>query len=224
MAGMTVEDRDYLLHIGEVLRCPDDAIRVAMLLAPRLAQLLKLASADDPPAGACGLSEHELELVRHVAREPGEPGPQSSRICINALAVRSVMEDDLRTGAAMERLQADKTACQFVSERLQQQQDRALVAGLTGFADEMREIARSLFAVNLKLLNVLRDGATPRRGGDCDRSGVEVEPEGIASKKLSKEEIILNAINKSEDEAGKPPQKISWSSLWSRMTARLRRN
>jgi hypothetical protein len=210
MAGMTVEDRDYLLYIGKALRCPDDAIRVAMLLAPRLAQFLKLASAEDPPAGACGLSERELELIWDAVREPDEPGPQPSRICINALAVRSIMEEDLRTRAGRERLQADNRAYQFVCERLQKQQDMALIAGLTGFADEMWEVARSLFAVNLKLLDALRDGARP-----------EEEAEGIAHRKLSREEVILKAINDTEGEAGKPQSKVTWASIWRRMKARL---
>jgi hypothetical protein len=228
MEGLSVADRDYLLHIGEALACPEDALHVAALMAPRLSLFLKVA-AGEAEARECSLSDHELEMVQGAAQGAEEGGSQPSRICINALAVRSIIEEhlyiwestfvseardevELRVReAARERMMVDRSAYQFVSDRLQKQQDMALVAGLESFVAEMREIASSLFSVNLKLVHALREGATPGDGTEPTGQEVlerfqdaELEAEKIAGTRISKEEIILNAPNKLEHEDKQP--------------------
>jgi hypothetical protein len=229
MAGLTAEDRDYLLNVGDVLRCPEKTIRVALLLAPGLLRFQQIAMADNPDAETYGLSDYELAMIQSTLQASTECRSQPSRICINALAMRSIMEDDLETwretfadklpqdeeaqqarDESLQRLQDDKIAYQFISERLQKHQDMALIAGLNGFAREMREIARSLFAINLDIDGALREAMAQdvNAGGKIEdtepparKPASEEDAEETPERPVSKEEIILKAIEKVEQNA-----------------------
>ena len=142
-------------------------------------------------SAAPGLNDEEIGLLASAfcpphPEEPSDEGPNDvpSRVCIDALALRAVIQDDLAdwskvlkecsdeegAGAAkvaiLKRLKRDKAAYHMVTGRLQKHQDTALVAGLNDFAEELRRVQRGLFSSYLKLAPEINSGG----GATADRA------------------------------------------------------
>jgi hypothetical protein len=203
-------EREFLLQVGNALIPQHDALVAAEVLAPRLAELARAGDDAGLRAVAPELDEQEIACLSRAVRGPGDEeeersGDAPSRVCIDALALATVIHDDLAEwnfaldgadadgGAGIRairgRLERTKTAYHVVSNRLQKQQDAALVAGLNGFAEELRRVQHRLFSGYLRLKQVLNTGGRAAEGTgamnrlleECSNqeARVEVEQGGI---------------------------------------------
>jgi hypothetical protein len=121
------------------------------------------------------------------ARESEQHQEGPNRICLNALALRTIMAEDLsdwethasRGGDASEqrqvlldRLRLDVTAYQVVSDHIQRQQDAALTADIQALADELRRAKQGLFSNYLKVSSIIKGGgADSAAGGTAEGAG-----------------------------------------------------
>lgn len=230
-------DRDYLLQAGDALVCPRDEIIAGSVLAGQLARLTHAVHEGNLVEIAPSLTEREQQLIRCAVLGDEQPANAPSRPCIDAIALRTLLErlmsdwqalpqwpesDDAQKAerqALLERLQQARVALDAVAARLQQQQDMALMANLDDFAEEIRRTGRGLFSLKLKLAHILRDplGSGAR---ETENPIVETEalrellrecvreeiPVGDQTRRLTREEIYLDALKKERDAAPEPEQ------------------
>jgi DNA-binding phage protein len=210
-------EQDFLLQVGHSLVPAAEPLIAATVLAPRLLLFVRAAAQDDPRSCVPTLAETDVALIR--AATHGELADDASRFSINALALRTLIEEDLvawETGAPeaeprsliLERMNRQKVAYHIISNRLQQQQDTALVAGLDGFAEQLRSVKHQLFSVYLKLAAVLNDPTGSAAAGtktveetraELDRllqecSAAEALAEVARTKHVSRDELYLRAL------------------------------
>lgn len=188
------EARDYLLRIGDSLIPAEDALISGTVIGTRLVLLAREGAQGDPCAVIPSLSADEAALIRSGLRAGESAGEASRRIRINALILRTIIVDDLENwntaqdGSAdggevrerlLRRLERDASAYHFLSGRLQDQQDTALVANLRGLADELRGAKQSLFSTYLKLSPILNKGAVRRKSGADPATDEDGKPENV---------------------------------------------
>lgn len=224
--SLGTDEKDHLLRVGDSLVPSSDALITGTVIGPRLLRLAREGAAGDPATVIPGLSADEAALIRDGLRAGAAAGDASRRIRINALILRTIIMDDLEgwngvqdgsPGGAdvrqhlLSRLERDASAYHFLSERLQHQQDTALIAGLRGLADELRGAKQSLFSAYLKLSPILNRGATRRKGGtdDVQRLFAEsVEADSTAETrrggKVTEDELFLDALNDVREPDGEP--------------------
>lgn len=171
--------QDYLLEVVDALLPSAEPLIAGMSIAPRLLALVDAAERGDARAAVPGLSEADAALLR-TAVSPAKREPEGvGRLAVNAIALRSVIEDDLaswrhlagaddpesatRRQMLLDRLKRARTAYRYVARRLQQRQDTALRAGLQPFAEQLRRVQRDLFSTYLKLAPLLN------RPGEADK-------------------------------------------------------
>jgi hypothetical protein len=173
--GLAMGDRDYLLHVADSLTLPQETLVAAALLAPRLELLVRHAREGNLRQAVPSLDDGEVELFLRAAGRRG--GEMPSRVILDAIALRTIIDEDLTEWNEIaeanadrplspelrqefhDRLARNRTGYHVISDRLQKQQDAALVADLDRFAEEMREAQRRLFSTYLKLAPTLRSVA-----------------------------------------------------------------
>jgi len=219
-------ERDFLLQVLGTLLPAREPLLTAVVLFPPLLLLARAADDDDPRRRIPSLHDEDLPLLTPAA-PAGEADPRrSSRACVNAIALRIIISKDLEaweavTGDAtagisngglrrlLERLERERTAYRVVSDRLQQQQDTALMAGLSEFSEQLRGVKQNLFSMFLKLAAVLKDPAGSMvEPADHDEAAPHAEldrllarcSEGDAavearrSERISDDELYLSAL------------------------------
>jgi hypothetical protein len=226
---LSLSDREFLLPVAEVLTPPFDGLLAAEVLVPRLQRFAESAVSGRLAREFPTLTEEEAAgLVAAV--NPQDATVPPSRVVVDALAMRTIMHDDLADweaqqvfddeeledhGDCRERLLCDKAAYQVIARRLQEQLDNALVANLEPFAEEMRQVKRNLFSSYLKLSPVLRGDADAEDYGEEAEQllsedviekvrEAEQEAERIRSSHVTKEELYLNALSSMRTPVVKP--------------------
>lgn len=174
--GISTVDREFLLQAGEALRSPVELLQAADLLAPRLEFLVEAAECGALQSLMPTMTGDDAEIfIRSVGDDQSQEGP--SRACIDAMALRTIIQEtvsiweqltDADDGEArtqlIEQLRVCKSAHHVVAQRLQKQQDIALLAGLDKFAEELRAVSSGLFSAYLKLAPIVREaGGLPKR-------------------------------------------------------------
>jgi hypothetical protein len=224
--------RDFLLQVTGALLPAREPLLSAVVLLPPL-QLLALALAEgDPRSRVPSLLDRDVEVL--AALDADDP-QRSSRACVNAVALRTIMLKDLaawnalaadasaeQRGRLLERLERERIAYRVVSDRLQQQQDTALVAGLHDFSEQLRAVKQDLFSTFLAVAGVLKDpagslvapagGADGAPGADLDRllarcSEGDAEVEARRAERASDEELYLSAL-KNLNQRERPPEDV----------------
>jgi hypothetical protein len=147
-------EREFLLEIASCLPVERDDLLAAALIAPRL--------------------ERMIDEVEPGDREVGV----DCRARLNAIALETVFEDDLcglgetacadaEPSSTVERARTDLAAYRVISDRLQERQEAALSAGLSGFAAELRRTRGELYATYLSLCDaidrVVQSSSAPTR-------------------------------------------------------------
>jgi hypothetical protein len=234
------QERDYLLRVGDSLIPSIDTLQAAEVLAPRLVEFASECASGDPRRSIPSLSDEEAELIASALRPSGASCGDASRIRLNALALRTVINDDLDAWEGvsdegveveaerqriLERLERDVTAYQVVSERLQQQQDTALVADLRDMADELRRAKQGLFSCYLKVSSVLKAGASGTDAPGVERlldacAAADVTAEAERGRRVTREELYLDALNDVRKPAAEPAPELE---LTDPRTEKLRR-
>ena len=177
--GLAPADRDCLLQTAQALLPSRDLLTTGAVLAPRL-ELLALAGKQDELITAVPqLTDEDVALVRSAVASGEDWTDGACRVCINALTLRTLIEDDLASWKmsrdvtqgdplapgtrewSLAGLERDRIAYAVLSEQLQLRQDTALVAGLREFADELSRVKGELFSSYLKLAPALRETSGP---------------------------------------------------------------
>lgn len=176
-------DRDCLLQTAHAMLPSKEWITTGDVLAPRLELLALAAQQGDLGKAAPLLTDDEIALIRSALASGEDDTEETSRICINALTLRTIIEDDVASwevsrehssghplaSGADERIRArlsrDKIAYDFLTAQIQARQETAQVAGLQGFADELSRVKGELFASYLELAPALRESGCRLSGG-----------------------------------------------------------
>jgi len=215
----------FLREIGETLMPSSDALVTASVLAPRLSLFTETNDANDLRSAVPSLTEDEAVRIAALLHGCEELGNGASRASINALALQTILLDDLaawdglQEGDAIEsresvgrRLQQDKTAYLVLAQQLQKRQDLALLAGLQDLARELRDAKKDLFAVYTRLAAVLNGAADPESGREedphaldgagsverllADCRAADAIAEAQRSVRQSTEELFLDALKR----------------------------
>jgi hypothetical protein len=212
----------FLREVGETLLPSAELVITASVLAPRLSLFRETAAEGELRAAVPALSDSEAARIAATLRGATGSSDDTSRAALNALALRTIIEDDLaawaaiRDGSGLEsgesigrRLQQDKIAYLVLAAQLQKRQDLALVAGLQSLAGELRAAKRDLFATYTRLAAVLNGGTDPGDGASASEehgSGAEIErlldecraadaiAEAQRSVRQTTEELFLDAL------------------------------
>jgi len=171
-------EREFLLQVGSALIPSRDSLLAAKVLAPHLERLAKATTEEDIRLLAPSMNDEELALLsaasgRGKAVDEGTSGSSPCPVSVAALVLRTVIEGDLAAWdrnsesgservddeSLIERLERDRTAYHAVARRLQKQQNDAVLAGLTAYAESLRGIQSSLFSVYRKLTLALHEDA-----------------------------------------------------------------
>jgi hypothetical protein len=219
--SVDAKDRESLEPVVQALRSPRDDLVAAQVLAPRLELLTRAVQENRVASVAPSLSAGEAAWFTAAAGEP-VAADEPSRAVLDALALRSVMQDDLVAwNAALERqadletrqeildrFDRDKTAYHVVSARVQEQHDTALAAGLDEFVTSIRQTQRSLFSVYLELSRALgtqapADGDEPVSEEELRQKCLEAEVAGeqYRTEAEVKEELCTKALGDLEQPA-----------------------
>ena len=232
------DDRDCLLQTAQALIPSRESLITGAVLAPRL-ELLALAGAQDELKAAMPqLTDDDIALVHDFLSSETESTGGASRVCINALTLRTIIEDDLvswemlhgvsegnpeATGSrewSLARLERDKIAYDILAEQLQTRQDMALTAGLGEFADELSRVKGELFASYLKLTPALRDASRSTSTDAGVESTAQLDMESLleqcaladnvaeGQKKVSTDEVYLNALRGMDGESAPPTPRV----------------
>jgi hypothetical protein len=230
-------ERDFLLQVGGSLVPAREPLVAAAVLFPRLQFFAEAARAEDPRSAAPSLTDGDVALLKAANRAEAGPSDRSSRTCINAVALRAIIDEDLTEWKAMQdggkaddgnktertrallRLERDRTAYRVVSERLQQQQDTALVAGLQDFAEQLRSVKQGLFSTYLRLAAVLQDpagdaGAAGKKESKQTPAALEQllarcsegdsKAEATKANRVSQDELYVDALKDIREPAARP--------------------
>jgi hypothetical protein len=214
--ALNQKDRDYLLRAGDALSYSEDILLANSVLAYRLAELADAAATESLEAAEPGLAANEREQIEGFTAKNITEG--SSRVAVDAAAVRTLIEgllgswealgppsaDDpairVDRDALLERLHDAQLALESVSSRIQIHQDEALVAKIESLADELREAGRGLFSIKLRLVPILRspyEDATAKEAVDLRKvAELAAEEQAAAggSKRETEDELYLGAL------------------------------
>ena len=220
--GLEEAERTHLLQAANALPAQENLIAAAVV-GPRLVQFASTGG-EELRATIPSLTDGEVELIA-AAREPDGLAEESvGRVCLRALALRTVMSDDLSAwdalGAegvdaaealapAVECLKRDAAAYRVVSRLLQEQQDAAVMAGQRDFLEELRRAKQALFAVYLKVASALNAGTPVSHTGKSAEqkeaelkkllarsAAVDALAKADRDKRVTKDEIYLDALKK----------------------------
>jgi hypothetical protein len=223
-ATLSPADREFLLQVGRTFSCSRERLVAAIVLAERLALVSRAAENDELETAFPAMTERDREIIRAAVRSAGEPGDGGpSRVWVDAVALHVSLRNDLDAFGEMpswaesddaqkaarelliERLRRGRMACETIAARLQQQQDQAMIAGLAGSAEEIRDLGRGLFSTKLRLAAVLRDpyADPPATTDETDgvaavradlRQAAAAETAIESTKQITKEELFLGAL------------------------------
>jgi hypothetical protein len=225
-------ERNFVLEVVEALQPAAEPLVAATVVAPRLLALVHATRKGDPRAVVPSLTDEDVETLTAAVSGDAKQQDGVGRPGMNAVVMRTIIDDDLaslerirsldagesdngaRAEVVLDRLRRDRTAYRFVSRRLQERQDTALLAGLQKFAEQLRRIQRDLFSTYLKLAPVLNsvtaktsDTETremPDTAADLDRllracnlseALAEVRRDG----QVTNDELYLNALKKMDE-------------------------
>lgn len=183
--GPPAEARNFLLQVGDAMTPPREDLLTGLVLAPRLATFSTATSPDQLRRQVPGLEESEAFMVVAGLSEADATVGGPSRVAADALALRTLLQEELdrqegeADGTAEPqhgRLRRLRVACRVIVERLGRQGAAAVTAGLDDTAEELRRIGRTLYAQQLRLSPVLRDGA-----GDIVEEAFADEQDGHAA-------------------------------------------
>jgi len=168
------DDRDFLHGVRQVLSPKIEEVQAAVALAPILQRLGQADSVEEVRSIAPALTAEEARMFagNNIGSIAGPSSP--SRECLDALALRSLIQSDLAEWSSLspesenvrqvqaciimiERLKMDRIAYHVVSDRLQKLHDEALLMRLQEFAEEMSAIKRQLFSAYVKLAPIVRN-------------------------------------------------------------------
>ena len=246
-------DREYLMQIGDAFEVSRDELVAASVMAQELARVVRAVADGALEEATPSLAPEEREAIAacatRAAVDAGEPvrDDPSSRARIDALVLRAHVdgllvrwnalgnpsEDDPERREQRDRLLEDlrqaRMAVTAIGSRIQDRQDTALVAGLSGFAEELRRAARDLFSSKLKLAPVLRapyEDPASRPDDEAFQARLEetlAAQEGVSKpqREQSPEEIYLGALK--EMRAPKAPRPIPAGSRAARKQRERRR-
>lgn len=166
MEGLTLEDREFLLQVVDSLMIRDEPLVTAQLIGPRLEELAHAAERGELDTASPFLSAEEAALFPQAL--PDAAGESPSRAIIDAIALRSLIQEDLQRwrespedvalderNALLERLQMQRVAYQVINERLKSHHEGVLAAGLDEYAGELGTARAGLCAAHLQLVAVL---------------------------------------------------------------------
>lgn len=165
--GPAAEARDFLLQVGDSMSPPREQLLAGLVLAPRLARFSAATSPDELRRQVPGLEESEAFMVMAGLSEADATVGGPSRVGADALALRTLLEEELdrwEEGESAEReprlcrLRRLQVAFRVIATRLQRQGAAAVSAGLDDTAEELRRIGRTLYAQRLRLSHVLHEG------------------------------------------------------------------
>jgi hypothetical protein len=105
--GLAPADRECLLQVSHALIPARDLLIAGEVLAPRLELIALAGKHGDLTAAVPTLSDQDVALVA-TAVAPNESWSDGAcRVCINALAMRTVIDDDLASWAISREVQGD---------------------------------------------------------------------------------------------------------------------
>jgi hypothetical protein len=240
--NLSPDARNFLLQAGDALRVPRDELLAALVLVPKLQQFAGAVSAESLQQAAPSLSEGEVQVILDALSEEDEVQMRPPRVCVDALALRSLILEDLERwidigsrdkapegalDSVRAELNRDQEAYRVISDHLQTQQDATLVADLHESAEEIRTVGRSLFSTYLKLAHALNEGdpsqlpddaAIDERSEEFDRLLQQVadgdrEAVAAAESKVTEDELYLNALKDVKEPERKPVQPVGAEDL-----------
>jgi len=223
-------ERDFLRQVARAVPLDREPIRAAGVLGPRLVQMTALRQVAELQAVARGLGESDARLFLRVGDAARLQGAEGSRCCLDALAMRSLLEDELHEWRAgdgpdterdaflaerLARFESLEAAYHHVSDRLQARQDAALTANLDAFAVEVRRIRGDLFGSYRNLATIVRHGgpapqdeeqarAAAQRREAMLRQVVEAEAAEAGQRTVSTDEVILDAMKRMREPDAAP--------------------
>lgn len=177
-------ERSFLQEVGRTLIPIHGALIAARVIAPHLERLAEAEGEEEIRSALPCLTDAEAAMLASVTSP--EPGPDRrpagsgnpSRLCVDAAVLSAVIRSDLaildpeREAVAavepqelLERLTRDKVAYHVVAGRLKKQQDSALLARLTDYAETLGAARCSLSATYQGLAAALSPAAPGLIGG-----------------------------------------------------------
>lgn len=171
--SLAAEDLRLLIEIHSVLGLPERELHAAGYVAERIAELVERAhDPEELRRRLPALAPEEAELVRRALGE-ADDGTRAARSCVDALALRTVMVEDLRAarevtrgGTDTQRLQLTwqrargrlmlaSDAYHMVANRLQQQQISSTMLHRRDVADQLRAVGRTLYEAYRQILPIV---------------------------------------------------------------------
>ena len=200
VSGSSGAESQRLGEVCEVLLPERQPLVAALVLIPRLKALAAAAEAGDPRVMAPSLDESEVALLRSSASDGGLDELHCSRLRVDAVALRTIIEGDLQQWFRLAaedgdeqvlcerrevftRFTRDRLAHEVLTGHLQSGQDAALKANDRTTAQALRNARGRLFAEYLKLVPILRRGAAAVTDPVVD----EAAPISSATERLASE-------------------------------------
>jgi len=213
MSQLADDERDFLLHVDDVILPPKERLEATSVLAPRLELLARQATGGELGKTFPGLNDDEIEMFDQAVHLDDDSPEGPSRICLDAVALRTVYEEcqSLWENSAeiddtdfieqlrdriRSQLRKTESAYRVVSQQLQAQQDTAISASLDEFAEEVRGVKSKLFEVYLKTRPLMKDvDSRPARRSLADTLAEAADAdERVSSKEKLSEELFLDAL------------------------------
>jgi hypothetical protein len=182
-------ERSFLQEIGRTLIPIHGALVAAGVIAPHLERLAAAEGEDEIRSVLPCLADSQVTMLASVASPEPEPDREParssspSRLCVDAAVLSAVIRSDLallnQEGEAdafvepqelLERMTRDKVAYHVVAGRLKQQQDTALLARLTDYAESLGTAQHNLVAAYQEMTAAL-SAAAPEPAGGVDGAG-----------------------------------------------------
>jgi hypothetical protein len=147
--SLSWDDHQNLTRIHEQLALETDRISAALTLAPHLEQLASAAIDNSVTKDRFHLNALALRsmLVDHL---------DQWQTCLDTGFVEGLASGELTR--CYNRLEQDKQAYDYFARVIQETQDAAMLDKRLKGTEDLREIKRSLFQINLRLAPILRDG------------------------------------------------------------------
>jgi len=217
-------ERSFLHDVGRILIPIHGALVAAGVIAPHLERLAGAESEEEIRSAVPCLADAEVAVLASVTATEPDPHRDAarsgnpSRLCVDAAVLSAVIRSDLavlsQEGEAdapvepqelLERLTRDKVAYYVVAGRLQKQQDTALLARLTDYAETLGAAQRGLSAAYEELAAALSPAAPGLGDGQgaivndlrrlLDESAAQdALAESQWSRRVTAEELYLDAL------------------------------
>ncbi len=178
--GLAPRERDDLLEVADALLPEVEPLIAGTVLASRLVALAEATESGEPRAVVPALTDSDVAALSAAAHDAEGEGDDLRWLGVNAIALRTVIEDDLAAwqqvqdaagedhAAAreqvLERMKRDRATYRFVAHVLQRRLDEALLAGSADSTLRLRRLQRELFSIYLRLTAALTVAAQPASG------------------------------------------------------------